>query len=130
MQNIYKMREIGSLFFCNTVFYREAIGSALAEVLNMEHNVDLITHKLIEQKLRIQAIFGEQMTEAKVYRKKKILEDRLYLVRNFKAMFLSFRMHEIHLFLCFWGKLVVLCYFKQGKTAHAYIFHPADCMMR
>jgi len=97
----------------------------------MEHNVDLITHKLIEQKLRIQAIFGEQMTEAKVYRKKKILEDRLYLVRirNFQNLFLSFRMHGIRLFLGFWGKLVVLCCTKQDKTAYASIFHPADCMM-
>ncbi|XP_035707235.1 coiled-coil domain-containing protein 114 [Folsomia candida] len=46
----------------------------------MESNVDRITQRLVEQKLKVQALYGQSMTVPQADHRKRILENRLYHV--------------------------------------------------
>jgi len=52
----------------------------LKNIREMEDNVDKITKRLIDQKLKVQAIFGVSLTVPQADRRKNKLEDRLYHV--------------------------------------------------
>lgn len=60
--------------------YRSDINACLLSIKEMEQNVDRITQRLVEQRLKVQALYGQSMTVPQAEHRKAILEDRLYLV--------------------------------------------------
>lgn len=61
--------------------YKADITACLLSIAEMEANVDRITQRLVEQRLKVQALYGQSMTVPQAEHRKQILEDRLYLVR-------------------------------------------------
>jgi len=58
----------------------QEIDTCWKNVREMELNVDKITKRLVEQKLKVQTIYGRSMPVAQAEHRKRILEDRLYYV--------------------------------------------------
>jgi hypothetical protein len=61
--------------------YKADITACLLSIHEMESNVDRITQRLVEQRLKVQALYGQSMTVPEADHRKRILEDRLYHVR-------------------------------------------------
>ena len=62
--------------------YKADIAACLMSISEIESNVDRITQRLVEveQKLRVQALYGQGMTVPEADHRKRILENRLYHV--------------------------------------------------
>lgn len=60
--------------------YKLDISTCLRDIAEMESNVDRITQKLVEQRLKVQALYGVSMTVPKAEHRQRRLEDRLYHV--------------------------------------------------
>lgn len=60
--------------------YKSDINTCLISLQEMERNVDKITQRLVEQRLKVQALYGQSMTVPEADHRKMILEDRLYIV--------------------------------------------------
>ncbi|ODN02721.1 Coiled-coil domain-containing protein 63 [Orchesella cincta] len=81
----YRMRDKQSI---NTILealeryekYKADITACLLSIAEMEANVDRITQRLVEQRLKVQALYGQSMTVPDAEHRKRILEDRLYHV--------------------------------------------------
>lgn len=60
--------------------YKADITACLLSIAEMEANVDRITQRLVEQRLKVQALYGQSMTVPQADHRKRILEDKLYHV--------------------------------------------------
>lgn len=60
--------------------YKQDITACIVSITEMESNVDRITQRLVEQKLKVQALYGQSMTVPQADHRKRILENRLYHV--------------------------------------------------
>lgn len=60
--------------------YKQDIAQCVMNISEMESNVDRITQRLVEQKLKVQALYGQSMTVPQAEHRKRILENRLYHV--------------------------------------------------
>jgi hypothetical protein len=54
----------------------------LGQIAEMEEQVAKITQRVVQQKLKVQALFGHSMSVAHAERRRRVLEDRLYHVRS------------------------------------------------
>jgi hypothetical protein len=60
--------------------YKQDITACILSITEMESNVDRITQRLVEQKLKVQALYGQSLTVPQADHRKRILENRLYHV--------------------------------------------------
>jgi hypothetical protein len=67
--------------------YKQDITACLMSIAEMESNVDRITERLVEQKLKVQALYGQSMTVPQADHRKRILENRLYHVSLYIIQF-------------------------------------------
>jgi hypothetical protein len=59
---------------------RADIAFCTKNIREMQDNVDKITKRLVTQRLKVQALYGQSMTVPQAERRKRKLEDRLYNV--------------------------------------------------